>query len=364
MAIRAFVMSDIHIEMDQHLVERAQQAAAMGSSRSMGWWEHLRDRRNIMPSHPFLGPDLYDAIGADLLLLAGDIGVGAEMTAGYAIDASRFLGCPVCLCLGNHDFYDGVEMGKTIADIRAIIAASKGARVHLLDNERTDFEVRGRHLAVLGGTTWTDYCLNRESCQGAAMAEAERGLNDHRLIRYQGRRFRPQDALELHQKARAWLSVAAPVARAESDVLVVMTHHGMTPMANPPRYRGGKLSPAFASNMELEIRSWGADLVIHGHTHSNVDVAIGNSRVLSHQRGYLGMDEDELPPANTFLPLLVECDDGQCRWSCALNQDEVDMLLFGRVEPIVPLTEEERARKTDITEGIRVIESKDGGDHV
>ncbi|WP_161539697.1 hypothetical protein [Paramagnetospirillum kuznetsovii] len=43
----------------------------------------------------------------------------------------------------------------------------------------------------------------------------------------------------------------------------------------------------------------------------------------------------------------------------SLNQDEVDILLFGRVEPRIPLTEEEVARGADVVDellsDIRVI---------
>jgi hypothetical protein len=309
--IRCGIQSDLHIEFDQALLERAQSAAASGqlSNKALAWWQHLCDRRNVMPSHPWEGPDLYDVKGVDLLLLAGDIGVGASMTMAYATEASRFCGCPVLLCLGNHELYDGVEIGKTLADMRDMAAkASGGARVHILENERADFVIRGRSIAVLGTALFTDYCLNGESQQAVAMDDAERALNDHRRIRYQGRRFRPQDALDLHLGARAWLASAISTARA-ADVLVVMTHHAPTPAANPPVHRGGKLSPAFASDMEAEIRNSGADLWLSGHSHWNHDLMIGRTRCVSHQRGYVGADpEDGMPPAEEFAPLIIEMD--------------------------------------------------------
>lgn len=296
MTIRILAMSDQHLEFEQgrhfHFSES---------------WSELDAARKSIPGHPELGPLLAELAGAvDIALCPGDINNGTKGIK-WLGEVAAFLEVPVLYVAGN-ELYDGVEIGKTLADMMAMAAkAPGGAQVHVLENERADFVISGRCVAVLGTTLWTDYCLNRESQQAVAMDDAERALNDHRRIRYAGRRLRPQDALELHQGARAWLASAIPTARAEADVLVVMTHHAPTPAANPPQYQGGKLSPAFASNMEVEVRNSGADLWISGHTHWNHDLTFGRTRCFSHQRGYIGMDpEDVMPPAEEFVPLVVE----------------------------------------------------------
>jgi hypothetical protein len=43
---------------------------------------------------------------------------------------------------------------------------------------------------------------------------------------------------------------------------------------------------------------------VFGHTHHDVDLAVGNTRVVSRQRGYVGAD----PGPTAFRPKLVDLD--------------------------------------------------------
>ena len=46
------------------------------------------------------------------------------------------------------------------------------------------------------------------------------------------------------------------------------------------------VSPAFASDLTSLMHRHRPELWIHGHTHYNVDYAVGSTRVVSHQWGY------------------------------------------------------------------------------
>lgn len=304
--VRVGIMSDLHVEFDKGLLERAQAAAASGrmSSSALSWWSHLKERRGQFPSHPWLGPDLHSLVGADLILVAGDTAVGAEMTAEWLTAASRYCHCPVVAVLGNHEFYDGIDIGRTTAEI---MASCDG--VHVLENGRVSLTLQGREIAVLGTTLWSDYALNGHDLQsiGRAMGDAGRLLNDHGLIRHGVNAFRPAHALEMHTRARRWLSTAIPTAKDEAETVVVMTHHAPSGLANPPQYRGGDLSPAFATDMEAEIAEWNPDYWLSGHTHWNHDFIVGGTRCLSRQRGYVGSEpEPGMPSAEDFEPLILE----------------------------------------------------------
>jgi hypothetical protein len=50
--IRISACSDLHVEFDQGLLERAQSAAASGqlSSKALAWWQHLRERHDATPT--------------------------------------------------------------------------------------------------------------------------------------------------------------------------------------------------------------------------------------------------------------------------------------------------------------------------
>jgi hypothetical protein len=84
-------------------------------------------------------------------------------------------------------------------------------------------------------------------------------------------------------------------------VVVVVTHHGPIPDANPPQYRGGELVPAFVSDLRSEILEWQPDLWVWGHTHHSMRDRLGRTELVSAQRGYIGSEEG----ADSFVPELV-----------------------------------------------------------
>lgn len=295
---RIAVASDLHNEFEPEW--RRQLYEVLGrreDSRIAGWASRYRERMNTR--HPELGPDLTGLGAVDLYVLAGDIDIGSKAVE-HAAEAAAFLGCPVVLVPGNHEFY-GVEMVETLAEMKAM-AASTGGRVHVLDCDRLDLVVEGRKVAVLGTTLWTDYAISGANRQQEVMRLADERINDHHLIRFQGHPFCPADALALHRQSRAWVAEEALKSRQESDVVIVVTHHGSIPEASAPQYRDDPLSGAFNSDLTAEIEAWQPDLWICGHTHFSFEKVVGRTRVVSAQRGYLGAE----PQAAEFAPAVVE----------------------------------------------------------
>lgn len=296
MGLRIAVMSDLHCEFDRALIVAAGSRKTAQSLRATQWLQHLHDRR-ADARHPPLGPNLRDIQGVDLLLLAGDIDYCGNAVA-YAAEAATYCGCPAVLVPGNHEFY-GREHGKALAEMREIAAASQG-QVHLLDCDRVNFAIAGRRVAVLGATLWTNYRLYRTDVR-EAMREADHGLQDHRSIRFGKRRFLPMDAYSLNAQAYRWLATALTQARHDADLVIAITHHAVLRAAIPPQYRGSPLSPAFASDLEEELREWMPDLWVYGHTHHPLDTVVGNTRVVSAPRGYIGAE----PEAEAFRPMVI-----------------------------------------------------------
>lgn len=309
---RIAVASDLHIEHEPEW--RHQLYEVLGrrdDSRIASWASRFRERMHT--THPEFGPDLSGLGAVDLYVMAGDIDIGTRAVE-HAAEAAAYLGCPEVMVPGNHEFYD-LEMVSTLADMRAM-AASIGGRVHVLDRDRLDLVIDSRKVAVLGATLWTDYALLGVDRQQDAMRLADERLNDHQLIRFapdgfrwqtalerqQGRHFRPADALALHRQSRAWLAEETARARAEADVVIVVTHHGPFAEASAPQYRDDPLSGAFVSDLGAEIEAWQPDLWICGHTHFSFERQIGSTRIISAQRGYLGAE----PEAADFAPTVVE----------------------------------------------------------
>jgi 3',5'-cyclic AMP phosphodiesterase CpdA len=276
------LMSDLHLEFEPMYRERIQSLP----------------RRSDF-GHPEIGPALrgLKARGIDFLLMPGDIAVGA-IGVTYADAVAKYLGCPVYICAGNHDGYRG-ELRSVIAAFRKAAAAT-GGRVTFLEMDRANLEVAGSKVAICGTTLWTDYKVNGNDV--AAMARAGQSLNDHALIRLGDRFFHPEDALELHLNAMDWLAREVPMAREEADLVICMSHHAPIPDANRPQYRGGDLSPAFVSDLRGQIADWQPDLWVWGHTHFSMRTQIGRTKLVSAQRGYVGVERG----ADAFTPLVLE----------------------------------------------------------
>lgn len=143
---------------------------------------HLEHLARRWPGQRFLTP----AAGADVLVLAGDIG-----SVMGAIQAFRNWPVPVLYVAGNHEFY-GYTMQDAIAEMRE---AARGTNVHFLDND----EMILGGVRFLGTTLWTDYELYGPNLRLAAMRTAEQRLWDHQEIRCKGGRFTAEEALSVHQ---------------------------------------------------------------------------------------------------------------------------------------------------------------------
>jgi hypothetical protein len=104
------------------------------------------------------------------------------------------------------------------------------------------------------------------------MDKAARFLNDHRLInRPYG--FTPADALECHERARAWLE--GKLATKWDGPTVVVSHHAPSLLGTDAKFRNDYLTGAFVSNLEELIHKYSPTIWIHGHTHHCVQDIVG-----------------------------------------------------------------------------------------
>lgn len=296
------IASDIHVEFE----------ANRGPDRPSAAWYALRDMRRTTPGHPPVGPDLTQAkaAGVKLVLMAGDVGVGARQVMAYSRAVSEYLdGAAVVVVPGNHEAY-GHDLERVIAEMRDLSGLMPGSEIWALENERLDIEVAGQPIIVLGCTLWTDYALYGADKVDASIIEAVGSLNDHVRIRLRGNEFHPFHALQLHTVSRKWLARELARARRETpDVpVLVVTHHAPTPEAIPPQYRGGLLSAAFASDLVDEIAGGelqGAALWVCGHTHHCFQQQVGRTLVMASQRGYVGHETG----ADNYLPAIIDLED-------------------------------------------------------
>jgi len=228
---------------------------------------HLEFLRRTFPGERTISP----AHQADVLVLAGDIGNGAN-----AVELFRDWPVPVVYLAGNHEAY-GSTWEATIAALRE---AAQNTSVRFLERDVADFG----GVRFLGCTLWTDYRLRSNRTQRQLMENAELRISDHRQIRtVSGSYFSAADALREHETSKAWL--ASELARPYAGKTVVITHHGPHPLSVHPRYVGDPTNAAFVSDL-TDLLQQGPSLWLHGHVHDSFDYLVGDCRVVANPRGY------------------------------------------------------------------------------
>jgi predicted phosphodiesterase len=223
-------------------------------------------------------------IDADVVVLAGDIGVGRR---GIEWAARRFLQVPVIYVPGNHEFY-GQEIGLSDE-----LKAAAPANIHVLNNDA--LELNG--VRFVGSTLWTDFKLDGEAEAWSARQRAKRLIEDFASIKNGKRRFTPEDSVAVHETSKAWL--VGELGREFDGPTVVVTHHLPALTSVAKRYANDPLNPVFASRLEdviekyrpeLEdvIEKYRPELWIHGHTHVPCDYELFDTRIVCNPRGYPG----------------------------------------------------------------------------
>jgi predicted phosphodiesterase len=211
---------------------------------------------------------------ADLMILAGDIIVFNNYRP-----LSRFLqgwNKPILYVAGNHEYYSNTPMVRENALFKTWLANHHPNVTFLQDEAIT---IDGVHF--FGGTMWTNF----DGANSVAMGRAQRGMNDYRHISIgEEKSLHTADTIIFHdnyvQRLVEWFEQDLSGAR------VVISHHA--PVVNPNTQHGNsELMPAFNSlDMLPIIEKYQPRLWVYGHTHECDDQMIGNTRIISNQRGY------------------------------------------------------------------------------
>lgn len=217
---------------------------------------------------------------ADVIVLAGDIDVGVEGVK-WAVSESKRLSKPVLYILGNHEFYN-YEYNSMKENIKLI---AKDTNVHVMDGD--EYVLNG--VRILGCTLWTAYNLSGLS-QDWARQILDADFMDHQVIRFEfnGKesRFLTKDAYFLHCKDMVFIE--KKLNEKFDGKTVVVTHHGPHILCQHPGFPMSEMSMAFHSDLSNLFERYDVAAWIYGHTHSNIDEVVINTRLISNQAGYLG----------------------------------------------------------------------------
>ena len=211
-------------------------------------------------------PEVPD-IGADVLVLAGDIGYADDVTVEWLRDdlAGRYEA--ILYVPGNHEYY-----GKDLHEAnRHMEQMAMYGEYEWMNNRAV--QVGDRQF--VGTPLWANFCH-----EPLSMFNAGRAINDFHRIRHGGGLMTPAAMLDLHEEAVAFLTETV-----KPDDIVI-THWPPTLKARHTGFPMDDIAKYFCADIPKVVASTRPELWICGHTHYNVDFMLGETRVLSNQGGY------------------------------------------------------------------------------
>ena len=265
------------------------------------------------------------APGADLLVLAGDVGSYQKRRDGSVMPEPdwglqrfsplpQYAGWPVPVLYvpGNHE-YDALDLDEAHLELRRTCD-----RLGIQWLERETAVIDG--VRFIGTTLWSDYDAlatvgtppspggpahgkaPRRAAPGAvaqAPTETERLRQRERafraanfyLVKMAGQRagalFDAAAMRELGLACQAWLREA--LARPFDGRTVVVTHFAPTLHSADPRYGLSPGTAGFCNALDELLPL--ADLWLHGHLHCPTDVQVGRCRIVANPLGYASKGE-------------------------------------------------------------------------
>jgi predicted phosphodiesterase len=246
--------------------------------------------------HLGLAPCVIPNVGADLLILAGDIHRPVE-----ALCWAKELPIPIVYVPGNHEYYGS----SLLATDRLLRELAQDSNVTMLDCT----EKRIGNVRVLGATLWTDFLLYGDGPEREkAMGEATRFSRDFSRITVDEEGLEtlsPGHCATLFMRHASWLE--ARLAEPFDGATVVVTHFAPSASSIAQRFAGSLLNTCFVSNLDALVEKSGAALWVHGHTHDSFDYHIRGTRVLANPRGYVKNGKAENSAFDPGLTVEVGC---------------------------------------------------------
>lgn len=229
-----------------------------------------------------------------VLILAGDIALGIDAVAFIQKMCKRFY--KVVYCLGNHEFYYN-EYNSTRAKWND--RPEMPGNFILLDDHVVEVEdpLHSKNkVRLVGGTLWTDFNNN----DFFAKQLAQMNMNDYNCAKvkeqnaegtYYKRKLHPNDTVSAHMQTL--FLIKETVRTPFEGPTIVVTHHLPHPLCVAQEFRANSLNPAYMTNLDEVIEANEIAVWVHGHTHTNVDVEVHNTRILCNPRGYTPDDLNE-----------------------------------------------------------------------
>ena len=214
---------------------------------------------------------------ADILILAGDIGNPYEdIYKDFIIDVSNKFK-KIFLITGNHEYYGHKESIENVDNyIDTFIKKENMNNVIFLNNNHCDYN----GFRFIGSTLWSKI-LNLNSPK-YDLTNCFNCIKDFKINKKEG----INKYNNLFQNNYEYLNNTINKTTEESDLpIIVITHHLPSYKLIAPKYQGYDMNQCFASNceelMKNQVKYW-----FYGHTHTEGDTIINNTRLLCNPLGY------------------------------------------------------------------------------
>ncbi len=247
------------------------------------------------------------APGADVLVLAGDIGSyqrGSRLTD-TDFGLARFSPLagwptPVLFLPGNHE-YDALDFDETHDRLRETCT-----RLGLIWLERETVHMGG--VRFVGTTLWSDFdALGPAADDPSATVTRQLQARDKafRAANYylrttgstrDGKPFLAEQVRALALECQAWLDQALSTPHA--GLTVAVTHFAPSLRSTDPRYGLTPGTAGFCNALDHLLER--VPLWLHGHLHAPSDYLHRGCRVVANPLGYAGKKEQE-----AFLPTML-----------------------------------------------------------
>ncbi|KON48577.1 hypothetical protein AL013_02395 [Mariprofundus ferrooxydans] len=201
-------------------------------------------------------------VEADVVVLAGDIGVGVE----GILWAKESFDLPVVYVAGNHEYHDSVfTMDEHMAMMKAAV---EGSNVRVLDNNSV---VIGG-VRFLGTTLWTGASQLLPCDQNIMMDwDVDDGY------------FSVDSLQRIHSQNVEWLE--RELSNSYGGKTVVISHHAPSLSSVHQKYDKHPQKDCYVTSLEW-LMGDNIALWVHGHTHDSFDYAVMGTRVVCNPRGY------------------------------------------------------------------------------
>ncbi len=247
-----------------------------------------------LEAHPAL--EIAPAPGADLLVLAGDI--GSYQDGSRLADKDFGLGrfspregwpVPVLFVPGNHE-YDGLEFGPARARLQATCERLGitwlDQAVQVMDGVR-----------FVGTTLWSDFealvpsdgpLATQLKAREKAFRAANFYLRKHSALQ-DGERLLAEPLREVALDCQRWLREA--LSQPFDGITVAITHFAPSLRSADPRYGLVPGTAGFCNALDdlLPLADWW----LHGHLHCPQHYTVGRCRVRANPLGYASKGEQE-----------------------------------------------------------------------